>query len=136
MPMPMSKLFYPRSVAVIGASERAGAPAGVVFTNMLQAGWRERLYPVHPKAEKVYGIPAFVSMADVPDEVDCVVIGVAADKVAAAIQEAAACGARAAVILASGFAELGEDGRTRQAEVVAVARAPGRGVGGPDCLGV
>jgi acyl-CoA synthetase (NDP forming) len=74
MPMPMSKLFYPRSVAVIGASERAGAPAGVVFKNMLQAGWRERLYPVHPKAEAVYSIPAFASMADVPDDVDCVVI--------------------------------------------------------------
>ena len=94
MPMPMSKLFYPRSVAVIGASERAGAPAGVVLTNMLQAGWREQLYPVHPKAEKVYGVPAFASMADVPDKVDCVVIGVAADKVTAAIKEAAACGAR------------------------------------------
>jgi acyl-CoA synthetase (NDP forming) len=136
MPMPMSKLFYPRSVAVIGASERAGAPAGVVFTNMLEAGWRERLYPVHPKAEKVYGVPAFASMADVPDEVDCVVIGVAADKVTAALEEAAAWGARAAVILASGFAELGEDGRTRQAEVVAVARAAGMAVCGPNCLGL
>jgi acetate---CoA ligase (ADP-forming) len=136
MPMAMSKLFYPRSVAVIGASERAGAPAGVVFTNMLQAGWRDRLYPVHPKAEKVHGIPAFAGIADVPDQVDCVVIGVAADKVTAAIEEAAACGARAAVILASGFAELGEDGRARQKEVATVARAAGMAVCGPNCLGL
>ena len=136
MPTSMSKLFYPRSVAVIGASERAGAPAGVVFTNMLRAGWRERLYPVHPKAEKVYGIPAFANMAGVPDEVDCVVIGVAAETVKAAIEEAAACGARAAIILASGFAELGEDGRTRQEEVTAIARAAGMAVCGPNCLGL
>jgi len=132
---PMHSLFYPRSVAVIGASERPG-PAGVAFQNLLRAGFRERVFPVHPKAGTVHGVPAFARMADLPDEVDCVVIGVGADRVSNAIAEAAARGARAAVVLASGFAELGGDGRRRQAELVAAANDAGMAVCGPNCLGL
>lgn len=132
----MEKLLYPKRIAVLGATERAGAPAGIAFRNLLDAGWRGNIFPVHPSAETVFGVPAFRKLADLPVPVDCVVIGLAADKVVSAIDEAADAGIGAAVVLASGFAELGSEGRKRQAELVAAAERAGMAVCGPNCLGL
>src|SRR5690606_30652140 len=104
--------------------------------NLLDAGLRANIFPVHPSAETVFGVPAARKLADLPVPVDCVVIGLAADKVVAAIDEAADAGIGAAVVLASGFAELGSEGRKRQAELVAAAERAGMAVCGPNCLGL
>lgn len=132
----MKDLLYPRSVAVIGASEKAGAPAGVAFRNLIDAGFADRLYPVHPSAETIHGIRAFPSVEKVSEAVDCVVVGLSADKVVGALEEAATAGTRAAVVLASGFAELGDEGKARQAELVDAAKRFDMAVCGPNCLGL
>jgi len=132
----MDMLLNPSAVAVIGASERPGAPASVAFQNLLAAGFEHRLFPIHPTATSVFGIKAYPRVADIPSDIDCVVIGLGADKVTGALEEAAEVGARGAVVLASGFAELGEAGRERQAQLATVARNAGMSVCGPNCLGL
>jgi acyl-CoA synthetase (NDP forming) len=134
-PLSMERLLHPRSVGVIGATERR-APAGGVFRNLLEAGFRGRLFPIHPSAESIHGVPAVPQIGDLLEPVDCVVIGLSADKVIEALEQAAAAGTRAAVVLASGYAELGPDGWKRQADLVAVAQRTNMAVCGPNCLGL
>lgn len=103
----------------------------------MDAGFADgRLFPVHPTAGTIHGIKAFSSVAQIGEAVDCVVIGVSADKVVSALEDAANAGTRAAVVLASGFAELGEQGKARQAALAEAARRFDMAVCGPNCLGL
>ncbi|WP_205049121.1 acetate--CoA ligase family protein [Paracoccus sp. SY] len=132
----LQALFEPKLVAVIGATERPGAPAGVAFRNLIEAGFGMNAVPVHPAAKTVFGIPAVSSLADYKGTIDCAIIGISADKVTQALADAAAAGARAAVVLASGFAETGADGRRLQQEFVETARRLNMAVCGPNCMGL
>lgn len=129
-------MFEPKHIAVIGASERTGAPAGVAFGNLIEAGFGTNAVPVHPVAQTVFGIPAVRSLAEYEGTIDCAIIGISADKVTQALVDAAAAGARAAVVLASGFAETGADGRRLQQEFTDTARRLNVAVCGPNCMGL
>jgi acyl-CoA synthetase (NDP forming) len=132
----IERLMAPRSVAIVGASDRPGAPAGHVMRNLLAQGFAGPVLPVHPSASSVLGLAAVRRLADLAGPVDAVVIGVAAERVLGVIEEAAELGIKAAVVLASGFAELDDAGRDRQARLAASARAASMAVCGPNCLGI
>jgi acyl-CoA synthetase (NDP forming) len=93
------------------------------------------VYAVNPAADTIAGILAYPSIAVAPQRPDLVVIAVPAPRVAAVLSDAAAAGARAAVILSSGFGEDGPQGKARQAELVRIARDGGMRIVGPNCLG-
>ena len=131
----MRALMAPRSVAVVGATERADASSSYVMRNLLRFGYQGRIVPIHPKAAQVFGIPAVASLEAV-EPVDAVLIGIAAEHVNAALEAAGRSGARAAVVLASGFAEHGPAGAARQAGLREIAGRYGMAVCGPNCLGL
>ena len=108
-------------MAVIGASERPESPGSVVIRNMLQAGYSGRIYPVNPRYESIHGIPATADIADLSESVDCAAICVNAAAVPVVLTHAAECGARSAVIFASGFSETGESGRMLQSGIRQIA---------------
>lgn len=129
-------VFCPRSVAVIGASP---SPAGIgrqVFDRLVQGGFEGPVYPVHPTARVVASVRAYPTIADVPDRVDLAVIAVPAPAVPGVVEECAAAGVRAVVVVSAGFAEVGEEGRQRQDELLRVVRSHGMRMVGPNCLGV
>jgi acyl-CoA synthetase (NDP forming)/RimJ/RimL family protein N-acetyltransferase len=135
------RLLYPRSVAVVGASNDPGKVGHATFTNLLRAGFDGPLYPVNPDARHVRGVPAYRSVLDVPGELDLVVIAVPAAAVPEVVQQCAARGVRGLVVLSGGFGERGPDeqravGRAALRELVSAARANGMRVVGPNCLGV
>jgi acyl-CoA synthetase (NDP forming) len=130
------RLFEARSVAVVGASEKPGAPAGFVVRNLQACAYGGRILPVHPSAPTVFGLKAVPRLSDLDEIPDAILVGVAAERVARVLEEAGACGVKAAVVLASGFAELDAAGRGRQEELVAIAARYGMAVCGPNCLGV
>jgi acyl-CoA synthetase (NDP forming) len=132
----LSPLLEPRSVAIIGASPRPNTLGNNVVVNLRRIGYAGQIYPVHPSASEVAGLPAYRGFADLPQPVDCAVIAVPAEKICAALEEGAARGLRAAVVFASGFAELGEEGRERQRELNALCTRFDLQLCGPNCLGL
>ena len=131
----VSRFLRPRSIAVIGASRRRGTIGGEVFHNLLDSGFPGPVYPVSPHPY-VQSVPAYQGLEDVPGEVDLAVIVVPAEGVVQAATAAAAKGVGALVVISSGFAEVGESGRARQAALLEVCRRSGMRLVGPNCMGL
>src|SRR5688572_9052315 len=129
-------LLAPHSVALVGASERAGSLGAIVHRNLAAGGLRAVLYAINPKHREVFGRRAYARLSDLPQTPDLAVIVTPARTVAGIIEDAAAAGVRAAVILTSGFGETGAEGRALQDEVLAVAKRGGVRLLGPNCLGL
>lgn len=129
-------ILRPESVAVIGASDTPSRIGGRPIHSMKAMGYAGRIHPVNPRRETVQGLPAFASIRDVPEPVDCALVAVPAAIAVGAIRDCADCGVKSAVVFTSGFAEQGEDGATAQAEIARIARDSGMRIVGPNCLGV
>ncbi len=129
-------ILRPETVAVIGASDTPSRIGGRPIHSMKAMGFGGRIFPVNPRRETVQGIPAWPSIRDVPEPVDCALIAVPAAIAVEAIRDCAECGVKSAVVFTSGFAEQGEDGARAQREVGQIARDSGMRIVGPNCLGV
>ena len=128
-------MLHPESIAIVGATERAGYGARFL-NNLIKTGSKARLYPVNPKRETVFGLRCYPSARDIPEPVDLAAIILAAGQVVPALREFVESGARSALVVSAGFAEMGTaEGRALQHELAAVARASGVRVCGPNCLG-
>lgn len=132
----LEAVFTPESVAVIGASRDRTAIGGLVFHNLLQGGYAGAVYPVNPKASHVQSVAAYPSVSDCPTVPEMVVVCVPAPLVRGVVEEAAQLGTKAAVIVSSGFNEVGEEGAALERELMATARHHGIRVVGPNCMGV
>jgi acetyltransferase len=129
-------LLAPRSVALVGASEREGSLGAIVYRNLAAGGLRGELYAVNPKHRKIAGACAYARLTDLPKPADLAVIVTPARAVAQVVEEAGAAGTKAAVVLSSGFAETGAGGRVLQDAVLAAAKRRGVRLLGPNCLGI
>lgn len=129
------RLFHPRAVAVVGASETPGSVGRDVVENLLDRDFSGRIFPVNPKRESVLGLPCHAALRDIGEPVDVVAITVPASFAAEVVREAGRIGARFAVIFASGFAEAGEDGEALQTELSRAAQDSGIRLIGPNCQG-
>lgn len=125
-----------RSVAVIGASRRSDTIGAVLVRNLVLGGYAGRIYVVNPAADAVAGMPSYASVGDIPGDVDVAIVAVTADKVQDVVLDCAAKGVRGLIVISSGFAETGEDGRQRQRKLVGFARSYGLRLIGPNALGV
>lgn len=132
----LSALFHPRAVAVLGASGRAGNPFARPLHYLNDFGFAGEIYPVNPGYAELAGRPCYPSLADLPRPVDLVLMLVPAALVIDELSAAAAAGARAVVVFASGFAEIGPEGRELQDRLRDTAKALGIRVLGPNCQGV
>ena len=129
----MNRIFKPRSIAVIGASNETGKIGNSVMRNLVDGGYAGDIYPINPKSDEVYGRKAYKSITDVPGDIDVAVFTIPARFVAGALDEAGRKGVAGAVLIPSGFAEVGEV--ELQREVVDVARRHGVRVLGPNIYG-
>jgi acetyltransferase len=132
----LAPLLAPRSVALVGASEREGALGRLVWQNLAAGGLRGALSPVNPKHKQVFGQRCYARLHDLPAAPELVVIATPARSVPGILDEAGEAGVRAAVVLSSGFGEAGEAGRALQAAALAAARRHGLRLLGPNCLGL
>jgi acetyltransferase len=136
MARPLQKLFHPKSVAVIGASDRPLSVGKSVLWNLISNRFGGTVYPVNPSHPAVLGIKSYASIREVPAAVDLAVIATPAKTVPGLIRECGEAGVRAAIVLSAGFKEIGEPGRALEREMVADARRFGMRIVGPNCLGV
>jgi acetyl coenzyme A synthetase (ADP forming)-like protein len=127
-------LLHPESIAVIGASADPKKIGYAIFRNLLP--FPGTLYPVNPNHDEVLGRPAYHSIADIPGDIDTAVIAVPSALVAGVMEDLALHGTRLAIIISSGFREMGKEGREREEKISDIARKAGIRVVGPNCLGI
>jgi len=132
----LEPFFRPTSVAVVGASSRRGSIGGELFRNVVAADFAGSVYPVNKRGEPVAGAHGYTSVAGIPEQVDLAVVCVPREHVLEAAEEALAAGVRALVVISAGFAETGSAGLERQERLLALVRAHGARLVGPNCLGV
>jgi acyl-CoA synthetase (NDP forming) len=131
----LSCLFDPRSVAVVGASDREGSYGGQTLVNLRTLAYGGEVWAVNPRRDRVHGFDCFPSLADLPGVPDAVVVAVPAASVPEAIDDAGRLGCGGAVVYGAGFAEI-EDGRSLQDELVGAARRHELPVCGPNGNGI
>ena len=129
----MTRIMQPDAVAVIGASAGEGKIGNSVMRNLIDGGFEGAIHPIHPRADEILGRKCYASVTDVPGEVDVAVFCIPAALVAGALAECGAKGVPGAVLIPSGFAEIGE--HELQAEVVRVARENNVRLMGPNIYG-
>jgi acetate---CoA ligase (ADP-forming) len=126
----------PKAIAVIGASRDRTTVGGQLFHNTLESGFEGVTYPVNPQAEVVQSVHSYRSVEELPEDVELAAIAVPAKAVVDAARQCAERGVRALVVISAGFAEVGPEGAERERELVAVCRAAGMRLIGPNCLGI
>lgn len=131
----LARIFAPRSIAVVGASSRPGALSWWPLQLLRRYGFAGTIVPVNPNRGEIEGVPCYPSLAAAPP-VDLAVVALGADRTVQAVQDCAAAGVKGVVLPAQGFGETGEEGRAREAEIVAAARSGGLRIVGPNTDGI
>ena len=131
----LDKLFDPKSIAVIGASNKKGSVGYILLRNLIGAEYQGIVYPVNVSAQSVQGIQAYASISQVPRKIDLAIIAVPAKNVPQTMRECGEAGVAGAVIVSSGFKEVGKEGKRLEDEVKSIAESYGVRIVGPNCLG-
>jgi acetyltransferase len=131
----LHKLFDPRSIAVIGASNKKGSVGYILLHNLIGGEYDGTVYPVSLSSTSVQGMPAYPSVERIPHTIDLAVIAVPAGSVKETMRQCGESGVSAAVIVSAGFREAGAEGRQLEDEVHAIAERYGVRILGPNCLG-
>lgn len=131
---PLTALFEPRRVALVGACEQPGRIGELLWRNLI--GFPGEVLPVSRSAETVFGRRAYRSLRDVDGEVDLAVVAVPARAVPGVIADAGAAGVPVALVISGGFAETGPAGVALQQDLLREARSGGVRIVGPNCFGV
>ena len=133
---PLDAIFAPRSIALVGASEKPDSLGRNLMTNLVVNTFGGAVYPINPKRHSVLGVKAYPTLSDAPGAIDLAVISTPAPTVPAIIRECAALGVRGAVIISAGFKETGAAGVALEQEILATARRANIRLIGPNCMGV
>jgi acyl-CoA synthetase (NDP forming) len=134
--LPLERLLRPRSVAIVGASDKPGALGASVLANLERAGFSGDIHLVNPKRTEIGGRPCVATVDDLPDGVDTAVLAIPRAGVLDVIRGLARRNVGAAVVFSAGFAEDGPQGLTDQQEIARIAAEAGMVVEGPNCLGL
>lgn len=133
---PLDVMFRPRSVALIGATERAGSVGRTILWNLLSNSFGGTIYPVNPGRPNVLGIKAYPNVGAIPDEVDLAIIVTPAPTVPGLVRECVDAGVKAAIVISAGFKEIGPEGVALEQQILQEARRGNLRIVGPNCLGV
>ena len=128
--------FEPTGVAIIGASTKPNKLSYGILENLVKCGFQGGIYPVNPKGGEILGVPVYPHVKDVPDPVDLAMIVLPVEMTLTTLQECADRGIRNAVIITSGFKEVGGAGAALESQVLSFAREHGLRIIGPNCVGV
>jgi acetyltransferase len=133
---PLDAIFAPKSVAVIGASEKAGSVGRTLLWNLISNPFGGTIFPVNPKHHSILGIKAYSTIFDAPELVDLAVIATPAATVPGIIKECVQAGVKGAIILSAGFKEAGAEGVALEQQILEQAHIGNMRIIGPNCLGV
>ncbi|MDY7008276.1 MAG: bifunctional acetate--CoA ligase family protein/GNAT family N-acetyltransferase [Cyanobacteriota bacterium] len=132
---PLTSIFAPENVAVIGATDRVGSVGRTILWNLLSNPFGGTIFPVNPKRHNVLGIPAYPNIKAIPAPVDLAIIAIPAPMVPDAVRECVEVGIKGAIVVSAGFKEIGPAGIELERQIMATARGKMRIIG-PNCLGL
>ena len=132
---PLHSFFWPKSIAVLGASPDLHRIRGRLLHQLRENGFPGRVFPINPSYQEIDGLPCYPSIAAVPDGIDLALVAIPAIGVAAAVDECARAGVKNTLIISSGFAEEGGGASDMQTELLAVTQRTGIRACGPNCEG-
>ncbi|PMB41016.1 acetyl CoA synthetase subunit alpha, partial [Fischerella thermalis CCMEE 5319] len=133
---PLDAIFAPKSIAVIGASQREGSVGRTVLWNLISHPFGGTVFPVNPKHHSVLGIKTYPNIAAVPEPVDLAIVITPASTVPGVIGECVDAGVKGAIVLSAGFKEIGTTGAELEQQVLQQVRRGKMRLIGPNCLGV
>jgi acetyltransferase len=133
--LPLDAIFKPKSVALIGATDRVGSVGRMVLSNMIGSPFGGTIYPVNSKRDNVLGIRAYKNLQALPERPDCIVVTTPSDTVPDLIRDAVGLGVPAAIVISAGFKEIGEKGIEYERQIKEAIKGKMRLIG-PNCLGV
>jgi acetyltransferase len=134
---PLDAIFEPKTIALIGATDRSASVGRTVLENLKKGGgFSGALYGVNPHRHNVLGVPTYPSIAQVPGEIDLAIVVTPAATVPGVIRDCVAAGVAGAVVISAGFKEIGSEGTRLEREVLAEAQRGNLRLIGPNCLGV
>ncbi len=132
----MKEFLEPESVAIIGVSRKSGPGSLNLMENMLEYGYKGKIFPVNPKAKEILGRKAYPNIKDIKANIDLAVISLPRELVLDSIRDCAEAGIKAVIVVGQGFADADEKGKVMQDEMVLIARSFGMRILGPNTLGV
>lgn len=132
----MKAFFEPGAVAIVGANRSRGRIGAEILHNVVAAGFKGRIFPVHPTAPEIEGLPAYPRVSDIPGPVDLAVIAVPAAQVLETVDDCLRKGVRGICVISAGFGEAGAEGRAREAQLLEKIRGAGCRLIGPNCMGL
>lgn len=130
----MNGLLTPKSVAIVGASATPGKIGHTVVKNLIESKYEGKIYPINPKSDEILGLKCYHSVLEVPGDIDAAIITVPAVIVLASIKECGEKGVKGAIIITSGFSEVGK--KDLEKELVETANSYGMRILGPNIVGV
>jgi len=129
-------IFSPQSIAIIGASDNPKKIGYALVKNLIDAGFRGRIYPINPKKKEILGLIVYPSIKDVPEVPDLVVIAIPAAGVCEVLEECGEKGVKGAIVISAGFREIGKEGALLEKKLLDIAKKYNIRLVGPNCLGV
>jgi acetyltransferase len=132
----LERIFHPRSVAVIGATDREGSVGRSTLSNLINSPFQGRIYPIHPRLDEILGRRAYARIGELPEAVDLALIVTPARTVPGIVGECVAANAKGAVIISAGFREQGAEGMALEQQIAEQLSRSRLRVVGPNCLGV
>lgn len=132
----LRSIFYPNSIAIVGATDKEGSVGNTLLRNLLHSEFAGEIFPVNPKRESILNVDCYPNLTAIPAKVDLAVIVIPARGVLAIIQECVRLGIPSAIIISAGFKELGKDGLLLEQQILEEASKSGLRIIGPNCLGV
>ncbi|MDD5360951.1 MAG: acetate--CoA ligase family protein [Ignavibacteria bacterium] len=132
----LNKFFYPKSIAVIGASSKPGTLGYELLGNLIKFGYNGKLFPVNPKADAIHSIKSYKSLLEIKDEVDLVIIMLGKHLVLNAVDECKKKKVSAVIVITAGFKEVGDEGVTLEQDLIAKIRKYKMRLVGPNCMGI
>lgn len=133
---PLDCFFRPRNVALIGATEKAGAVGSSILDNLAQTAFGGAIYPVNPKYSTIRTLRCYPSVQAIGTGVDLAIIATPAETVPDVVADCAASGVKAAIVISAGFREVGPEGAALEDRILTNARTSGIRIVGPNCLGL
>jgi len=131
----LESFFWPRSIAVLGASPDPHRIRGLLLRYLRRVGYPGKIFPINPSYAEIEGMTCYPDLASVGEQVDVVIVAIPASAVVAAAEECARLGVKHLVIISSGFAEEGGAAGDLQGQLTAIARRTGMRMAGPNCEG-
>jgi len=132
----LDKIFNPKTVAVIGASNEEGTVGYALMKNFRELGFEGRIFPVNIKKAEIMGVKAYPTVEQTPEPIDLAVIATPARTVPDIVEQCGKCGIKGLIIISAGFKEIGAEGKALEDRIVELKKQYGLRIIGPNCLGI